>query len=146
MQHAACIKNWCCAIINYGGAVMYGDTLDGAWYFPDDARRHRCYRDYVSSILFGQMHIGDSGLGGASSVVNMADTAEICGCNGVCKGAIVKAIVEKKLFTLGRSARPHQGIQFVWLLHRAVESLLASTVGGDYSIKPSKKPSAPVPI
>jgi nitrite reductase (NADH) large subunit len=30
----------------------------------------------------------------------MPDGAEICGCNGVCKGAIVQAITAKKLFTL----------------------------------------------
>jgi len=28
------------------------------------------------------------------------DTAEVCGCNGVCKGTIVKAIKEQGLFTL----------------------------------------------
>ena len=28
----------------------------------------------------------------------MPDSAEVCGCNGVCKGSIVKAIKEKGLF------------------------------------------------
>ena len=30
----------------------------------------------------------------------MADSAEVCGCNGVCKGTIVKAIREQGLFTV----------------------------------------------
>ena len=30
----------------------------------------------------------------------MPDEAEVCGCNGVTKGAICKAIKEKGLFTL----------------------------------------------
>ncbi len=30
----------------------------------------------------------------------MPDSAEVCGCNGVTKGSIVKAIKEKGLFTL----------------------------------------------
>jgi len=43
------------------------------------------------------------------SVANLPDKAEICGCNGVCKGDIVRAISTKKLFTLdesGRTRRP----------------------------------------
>ena len=87
------------------GAVMYGDTLDGPWYFQM-MRDGTDVTEMREHILFGQMHIGDSGRGGAASVMNMPDTAEICGCNGVCKGAIVKAIVEKKLFTLEEVRAP----------------------------------------
>jgi len=78
--------------------------------------------------------------------VNMADTAEICGCNGVCKGAIVKAIVEKKLFTLEECAPHTKASSSCGSCTGLVESLLASTVGGDTQSSRAKKPSAPVPI
>ncbi len=120
------------------GAVMYGDTLDGAWYFQM-MRDGTDVTEMREHILFGQMHIGDSGLGGASSVANMPDTAEICGCNGVCKGAIVKAIVEKKLFTLEEVRAHTKASSSCGSCTGLVESLLANTVGGDYSTKPSKK-------
>ena len=82
------------------GAVMYGDTLDGAWYFQlmRDATDVAGFRE---RLLFGQAHLGDSGHGDIKSrVSSMSDATEICGCNGVCKGAIVKTITDKKLFTL----------------------------------------------
>ena len=81
------------------GAVMYGDTIDGTWYF-DLMRDQTDISDFRNNILFGQAHLGDSGHGDDNRVISMSDTAEICGCNGICKGDIVKAITEKKLFTL----------------------------------------------
>jgi nitrite reductase (NADH) large subunit len=121
------------------GAVMYGDTLDGPWYFQM-MRDGTDVTEMREHILFGQMHIGDSGLGGASSVANMPDSAEICGCNGVCKGAIVKAIVDKKLFTLEEVRAHTKASSSCGSCTGLVESLLANTLGGDYSTKPSKKP------
>ena len=53
--------------------------------------------DFRENLLFGQAHVGDSGVGGNDGVTLLADTAEICGCNGVCKGDIVDAIVKKGL-------------------------------------------------
>jgi len=121
------------------GAVMYGDTLDGPWYFQmmRDGTDVSGMREH---ILFGQMHIGDSGRGGALNVANLPDSAEICGCNGVCKGTIVKAIVEKKLFTLEEVRAHTKASSSCGSCTGLVEALLANTVGGDYSVKPSKKP------
>ncbi len=119
------------------GAVMYGDTVDGAWYFQM-LRDGTDITEMREHILFGQAHLGDAGRGGVSSVANMPDTAEICGCNGVCKGTIVKAIVEKKLFTL-EDVRAHtKASSSCGSCTGLVEALLASTLG-DYSTKPSKK-------
>src|SRR5690606_35894862 len=81
------------------GAVLYGDTVDGAWYFQL-MRDGTSVADLRENLLFGQAHLGDSGTAGAGAVTSLADTAEICGCNGVCKGDIVKAITAKNLFTL----------------------------------------------
>jgi len=76
------------------GAVMYGDTMDGTWYFQllRDGTDISGFRD---KLLFGQAHLGDSGHGNDNRVAAMPDNAEICGCNGVCKGDIVKAITDK---------------------------------------------------
>ncbi len=120
------------------GAVMYGDTVDGPWYFQM-MRDGTDITEMREHILFGQAHLGDAGHGGAVGVANMPDSAEICGCNGVCKGAIVKAIVEKKLFTLGEVRAHTKASASCGSCTGLVESLLANTLGGDYSTKPSKQ-------
>jgi nitrite reductase (NADH) large subunit len=124
------------------GAVLYGDTLDGAWYFElmRDGTNVAGYRD---KLLFGRHHIGDSGAGGGDEktrVLALPDTAEICGCNGVCKGDIVKAIRDKKLFTLDEVRAHTKASGSCGSCTGLVETLLAATVGGDYSVAPSKKP------
>ena len=122
------------------GAVLYGDTLDGAWYFQL-MRDEADVGDIREHLLFGQAHLGDSGHGDEQTrVAAMPDSTEICGCNGVCKGDIVKAIVEKKLFTLEEVRAHTKASSSCGSCTGLVESLLASTVGGDYSVAPKKKP------
>jgi nitrite reductase (NADH) large subunit len=121
------------------GAVMYGDTVDGPWYFQM-MRDGTDVSELREHLLFGQVHMGDSGLGGVSSVANMPDTAEICGCNGVCKGTIVNTIVDKKLFTLEEVRAHTKASASCGSCTGLVEAILANTLGGDYSAKPSKKP------
>ncbi len=122
------------------GAVMYGDTLDGSWYF-DLMRDETDISDMRENILFGQAHLGDSGHGGEESrVAAMADDTEICGCNGVSKGDIVRAINDKKLFTL-EDVRAHtKASSSCGSCTGLVEALLAYTVGGDHSVAPHLKP------
>ncbi|MFA7399029.1 MAG: nitrite reductase large subunit NirB [Sideroxydans sp.] len=121
------------------GAVMYGDTVDGPWYFQM-LRDGTDVSEMREHLLFGQMHLGDSGHGATSSVANMPDSAEICGCNGVRKGTIVNAIIEKKLFTLEEVRAHTKASASCGSCTGLVEALLANTLGGDYSAKPSKKP------
>lgn len=121
------------------GAVMYGDTIDGSWYF-DLLRAGTDISDFRRNLLFGQAHLGDSGHGEQDRVAQMSDSAEICGCNGVCKGDIVSAISQKKLFTL-EDVRAHtKASSSCGSCTALVESLLALTVGGDYSVAPHLKP------
>lgn len=125
------------------GAVMYGDTMDGAWYFQlmRDGTDVSNLRD---KLLFGQAHLGDAGHGDIKSrVAGMADSTEICGCNGVCKGTIVKAIVDKKLFTLEEVRAHTKASSSCGSCTGLVENLLAATLGGDYSTAPKKKPLCP---
>ncbi len=100
------------------GAVLYGDTIDGSWYFQL-LRESTDIGAFRESILFGQAHLGNAGHGGGNNVLAMPDEAEICGCNGVRKGAIVKAITAQKLFYAGGSPRPYQGVGFVRFRHWA---------------------------
>jgi nitrite reductase (NADH) large subunit len=124
------------------GACLYGDTLDGAWYF-ELMRDGTDVSDYRDKLLFGRHHIGDSGAGGGDEkarVLSLPDTAEICGCNGVCKGDITQAIRDKKLFTLDEVRAHTKASASCGSCTGLVETLLAATVGGDYSTAPSKKP------
>jgi nitrite reductase (NADH) large subunit len=74
------------------GAVMFGDAADGNWYF-DLMRQGADVSDIRETLVFGQaITEGLRGLDPSAAVAAMADTAEICGCNGVCKGVITTAI------------------------------------------------------
>jgi len=121
------------------GTVMYGDTIDGTWYF-DLMRDHTDISDFRENILFGQAHLGDSGHGDDNRVAMMSDSAEICGCNGVCKGDIVNAITKHNLFTLDDVRSYTKASSSCGSCTGLVESILASTVGGDYSVAPHLKP------
>ncbi len=125
------------------GAVLYGDTVDGSWYFQL-MREETDVSDMRARLLHGQMHLGDSGHGDITSrVAALPDDAEICGCNGVCKGAIVDAITAKKLFTL-EDVRAHtKASNSCGSCTGLVEGLIASTLGGDYSTAPKKTPMCP---
>ncbi|WGW05640.1 nitrite reductase large subunit NirB [Tropicibacter oceani] len=73
------------------GAVMYGDTADGNWFFGliKDGTDVSDMRD---TLIFGPAYQGGAAADPLSAVAALPDDAEICGCNGVCKGTIVQAI------------------------------------------------------
>ena len=120
------------------GAVLYGDTVDGAWYFQL-MRNETDISDMRGHLLYGQSHIGDSGHGGGTAVAAMSDDMEICGCNGVCKGDIVKAITTKGLFTVDDVRAHTKASSSCGSCTGLVEQLLATTLGSDYSDAPKKK-------
>lgn len=114
------------------GAVLYGDTKDGAWYFQmiRDQQNVAELRDH---LMFGQSHLGNSGHQGQEQAAAMPDEMEVCGCNGVCKGSIVQAIQEHGLFTL-ESVRKHtKASASCGSCTGLVEQIIASTVGGAYT-------------
>jgi nitrite reductase (NADH) large subunit len=124
------------------GAVLYGDTVDGSWYFRlmRDGTDVSAFRD---TLVFGQNYLGDSGHGAGSSAAVMADDAEVCGCNGVCKGTIVKAITAEKLFTLEEVRAHTKASSSCGSCTSLVEQIIATTLGGDYSKTPKEKPLCP---
>ncbi|MGB1109554.1 MAG: nitrite reductase large subunit NirB, partial [Gammaproteobacteria bacterium] len=121
------------------GAVMYGDTMDGSWYFQL-MRDGTNIADIREHLLFGQAHLGDAGHGDEKSrVMALDDSAEICGCNGVCKGDIVKAITKEGLFTLDEVRAHTKASGSCGSCTGLVESILAGTVGEGYDKTPQKK-------
>jgi nitrite reductase (NADH) large subunit len=63
----------------------------------------------------------------------MTDDAQVCGCNGVCKGDIVKAIKANGLFTLDDVRKHTKASSSCGSCTGLVEQILASTVGGAYT-------------
>ncbi len=81
------------------GAVMYGDTGDGPWFF-DMIKRGIDITEMRSTLIFGQSYQGGAALDPLAAVAALPDEAEICGCNGVCKGKITTKITELGLTSL----------------------------------------------
>ncbi len=120
------------------GACLYGDTVDGSWYFKllRDGRKVHDIRD---KLMFGESNIGDVGHQGQNRAMAMADTDEVCGCNGVTKGSICKAIKDKGLFTLEEVRKHTKASASCGSCTGLVEQLLMFTAGGDYSATTKKK-------
>ena len=120
------------------GACLYGDTVDGAWYFSL-LREGKDVSEIRDHLMFGEDHLGDTGHQGVSKAVSMADDAEVCGCNGVSKGAVCKAIKEKGLFTLEDVRKHTKASSSCGSCTGLVEQLLMFVAGGDYSAAPTAK-------
>ncbi|MBI1891069.1 MAG: NAD(P)/FAD-dependent oxidoreductase [Burkholderiales bacterium] len=124
------------------GACLYGDTVDGTWYFKL-LREGKDIGEIRESLLFGESNTGrpgDVGHEGHTRAASMPDDAEVCGCNGVCKGAITKAIKEKGLFTLEDVRKHTKASASCGSCTGLVEQIISFTVGGDYSTSPKTKP------
>lgn len=120
------------------GACLYGDTVDGSWYFKL-MREGRKIHDIRDKLMFGESNIGDTGHEGNTRAAGMADSDEVCGCNGVSKGTICKAIKDKGLFTLDEVRKHTKASASCGSCTGLVEQLLMFTAGGDYSKAPTKK-------
>jgi len=120
------------------GACLYGDTVDGSWYFKL-LREGRSVADIRDKLMFGESNIGDVGHQGHSKAAAMADSDEVCGCNGVTKGAICKAIKDKGLFTLEEVRKNTKASASCGSCTGLVEQILMFTAGGDYSATPKLK-------
>ena len=120
------------------GACLYGDTVDGSWYFKL-LRDGRSVSDIRDKLMFGESNIGDVGHQGHNKAAAMADSDEVCGCNGVTKGAICKAIKDKGLFTLDEVRKHTKASASCGSCTGLVEQIIMFTAGGDYSATPKTK-------
>ena len=122
------------------GSVLFGDAVDGNWYF-DLMRSGRYVADIRDTLIFGQaITEGLSGLDPSSAVAAMADTAEVCGCNGVCKGAITTAVAAQGLTTLDDVRAVTKASASCGSCTPLVEQLLKLTLGDGFQAQVGPKP------
>ena len=114
------------------GAVLYGDTADGGWYF-DLLRKGEDVGEIRDLLIFGQAFASGGGQADPkAAVAALSDDAEICGCNGVSKGQVV-ACVEAGNCTLDAVRATCKASASCGSCTGLVETLLAVTLGDDYS-------------
>ena len=117
------------------GAVLYGDTADGGWYF-DLLRKGEDIADMRDLLIFGQAFAAGGGaLDPKAAVAALSDDAEICGCNGVSKGQVVACIAagNGSLDAVRGSCKASASCGQCTGL---VENLLALTLGDDVASGP----------
>jgi nitrite reductase (NADH) large subunit len=114
------------------GSVLYGDTADGSWYFQM-LRDGKAIHEIRDHLMFGQDSLGNTGHQGQDKAAAMTNEMEVCGCNGVCKGTIVKAIQDQGLFTIDDVKKQTKAGSSCGSCVGLVEQILASTLGGGYA-------------
>ncbi|OIR17651.1 nitrite reductase [mine drainage metagenome] len=114
------------------GSVLYGDTTDGSWYFQM-LRDGKAIHEIRDHLMFGQDSLGNTGHQGQNKAATMTNEMEVCGCNGVCKGTIVKAIQDQGLFTIDDVKKQTKAGSSCGSCVGLVEQILASTLGGGYA-------------
>jgi nitrite reductase (NADH) large subunit len=117
------------------GAVLYGDTADGSWYF-DLLRKEADVADIREALIFGQAFASGGALADPNSAVAaLSDDAEICGCNGVTKGTVV-ATIQGGACSLDAVRSQCKASASCGSCTGLVESLLALTLGDDVQSGP----------
>ena len=114
------------------GVVMYGDTTDGPWFF-DYLKRQTDVADKRETLIFGQNYQVGIPLDPAAAVAVLPDDAEICGCNGVCKGRITGAIAGLGLKTLDDVRAHTKASASCGSCTGLVEQLLQAQIGDAYN-------------
>ncbi len=117
------------------GAVLYGDTADGSWYF-DLLKKQEDVSDLRDLLIFGQAFASGGGAADPkAAVAALSDDAEICGCNGVTKGQVVSCIA-KGAHSLDAVRGTCKASASCGSCTGLVETLLALTLGDDVQAGP----------
>ncbi|MBU0864937.1 MAG: nitrite reductase large subunit NirB [Alphaproteobacteria bacterium] len=117
------------------GAVLYGDTADGSWYF-DLLKKQDDVSDLRDLLIFGQAFASGGGAADPkAAVAALSDDAEICGCNGVTKGQVVSCIA-KGAHSLDAVRGTCKASASCGSCTGLVENLLALTLGDDVQSGP----------
>ncbi len=117
------------------GAVMYGDTSDGPWFF-DLLKRGVDIAELRETLIFGQNYAGGIPLDPTAAVAALPDDAEVCGCNGVCKGKITGAIAGLGLKTVDEVRAHTKASASCGSCTGLVEQLLKAQLGDAYDPAP----------
>ncbi|MBW8752844.1 MAG: NAD(P)/FAD-dependent oxidoreductase [Sphingomonadales bacterium] len=117
------------------GAVLYGDTADGSWYF-DLLKKGEDVSDIRDALIFGQAFASGGALADPNAAVAaLSDDAEICGCNGVSKGKVV-ATIQSGACSLDAVRSQCKASASCGSCTGLVESLLKITLGDDIQSGP----------
>ncbi|WP_305967691.1 MULTISPECIES: nitrite reductase large subunit NirB [unclassified Mameliella] len=119
------------------GAVMYGDTADSNWFFGL-IKDGTDISDMRETLIFGPAYQGGGQSDPLSAVAALPPEAEICGCNGICKGQIVQAI-EGGATDLGAVKATTKASASCGTCTGLVEQLLQVTLGDGFEM-PSAQP------
>ena len=84
------------------------------------------------TLIFGQAYQGGAPLDPAAAVAALPDDAEICGCNGVCKGMITARSPAKGLTTLDDVRAQTKASASCGPCTAKVEQLLKAQLGDAY--------------
>ncbi|MEE9315318.1 MAG: nitrite reductase large subunit NirB [Rhizobiaceae bacterium] len=118
------------------GVVMYGDTADSNWFFAklksgEDISENR------ETLIYGPAFQGGEIQDPLALIAALPNDAEICGCNGVCKGTIVDAINEGA-HDLGAIKTSTKASASCGTCTGLVEQLLAATLGDAFEAPTSQ--------
>jgi nitrite reductase (NADH) large subunit len=114
------------------GAVLYGDTADGSWYF-DLLKKREDISSVRDMLIFGQAFaLGGGQADPKAAVAALSDDAEICGCNGVSKGKVV-ACIAGGAATLDAVRATCKASASCGSCTGLVEQLLSLSLGDDYA-------------
>lgn len=113
------------------GTVLYGETSDGAW-FNELKKKGTDISAMRETLIFGQSFQGGAPLDPMAAVAALSDDAEICGCNGVCKGKITSAITSHGLTTLDGVRAHTKASASCGSCTGLVEQLMSLTLGDAY--------------
>ncbi|MDB5525137.1 MAG: nirB [Rhizobium sp.] len=116
------------------GTVLYGETSDGAW-FNDLKKKATDISEMRETLIFGAAYQGGSPLDPMAAVAALPDDAEICGCNGICKGKITSTITSKGLSSLDDVRAHTKASASCGTCTGLVEQLMALTLGDSYNPK-----------
>lgn len=119
------------------GAVLYGDTADGSWFFGL-IKNATDIGDMRDTLIFGPAYQGGTGTDPLSAVAALPPEAEICGCNGICKGTIMAAI-EGGATTLGDVRAETKASASCGTCTGLVEQVLAAVLGQAFKM-PTAQP------
>ena len=114
------------------GTVLFGETADGAW-FANLQKKQADISQMRDTLIFGQAFQGGASADPLAAVAALADDAEICGCNGVCKGKIVTTIIAKGLTTLDDVRAHTKASASCGTCTGLVEKLMQLTLGDGYN-------------
>ncbi|WP_114389665.1 nitrite reductase large subunit NirB [Notoacmeibacter marinus] len=114
------------------GVVLYGETADGSWFY-DLMKKGTDISEMRDTLIFGPAYQGGAPLDPTAAVAALPLDAEICGCNGVCKGTIVEAITSKRLTSLDEVRAHTKASASCGTCTGLVEGLMAATLGDAFN-------------